>query len=106
MVTRADLPPGAQAVQAMHAAIDFAITYPALTAAWHSASNTLVILVVPDELALGWLEQDARAAGLRVAPFHEPDLDGALTAVAFEPAAGRLLRHLPLALLAGEEVRT
>ncbi len=106
MVTRADLPPGAQAVQAAHAVIDFACTYPSLTATWHAASNVLVILAVPDELALGWLEQDVRAAGLRVAPFHEPDLGGALTAVAIEPAAARLLRRLPLALHAGEEVRT
>ena len=106
MVTRADLPPGIQAVQAAHAVIEFAITHPRLTAAWHAASNTLVILVVPDELALGWLEQDATAAGLRVAPFHEPDLGDALTAVAIEPAAGRLLRRLPLALDAREEVRT
>jgi hypothetical protein len=105
VVTRADLPPGSQAVQAAHAVIDFAITYPRLTASWHAASNTLVILVVPDELALSWLEQDARTAGLRVAPFHEPDLGDALTAVAIEPAAGRLLRRLPLALHAGEEVK-
>lgn len=86
-----------QAVQAAHAALDFAIAHPSLTAAWHSTSNTLVILVVPDELALGWLEQDAQAAGLRVASFHEPDLGDALTAVAIEPAGYRLLRRLPLA---------
>jgi hypothetical protein len=49
---------------------------------------------------------DAAAAGLRTAAFHEPDLDGALTAAAFEPAAHKLLSHLPLALTPGREVRT
>jgi hypothetical protein len=37
-------------------------------------------------------------AGLRVAAFHEPDLDDALTALALEPAASRLVSRLPLAL--------
>ena len=65
---------------------------------WHSDSNTLVLLAAPDELALSWLRADAASAGLRCAAFHEPDLDGALTALALEPAAGRLVAHLPLAL--------
>jgi hypothetical protein len=30
--------------------------------------------------------------------FYEPDLGGMLTAVALEPAARRLVAHLPLAL--------
>lgn len=67
---------------------------------WHSGSNTLVLLAVPDELALSWLYADAVRAGLRAAPFHEPDLGGALTAIAVEPAARRLVAHLPLALRA------
>jgi hypothetical protein len=63
------------------------------------------VLAIADELALGWLCDDTEAAGVRVARFHEPDLAGALTAAAFEPAAARLLSHLPLALSRGEEVR-
>lgn len=59
-----------------------------------------------DELALGWLCADAEAAGYRLSTFHEPDLDGALTAVALEPAARKLLSHLPLALSGGKGVRT
>jgi hypothetical protein len=65
---------------------------------WHSASNTLVLLVAPDELALSWLYADAVTSALRAVAFHEPDLGGALTAVALEPAARRLVAHLPLAL--------
>lgn len=30
--------------------------------------------------------------------FHEPDLDGALTAIALEPDAAHIVRKLPLAL--------
>ena len=120
LVTRVDLAPGAQACQAAHAALDFAVAYPELTGDWHALSNTLVILAARDELALGWLCADAKAAGFRIVQVHEPDLGGALTAAAFAPAAARLVRHLPLALSptgpatsgpvpdssGGEEVRT
>jgi hypothetical protein len=100
-VTRADLAPGTQACQAAHAAFDFAVSCPALTSSWHASSNTLVLLAVPDELALSWLCRDAVAAGLRLVRVHEPDLGGALTAAAIEPAAFRFLRAVPLALADG-----
>ena len=77
--------------------------------AWHSDSNTLVLLAVPDELALSWLWADARSSGLDCVAFHEPDLGDALTALALEPAARRLVAHLPLALCSPtvrREVRT
>jgi hypothetical protein len=90
----------------VHAALDFSLSHFAVVDDWHAASNTLVVLATPDELALGRLCFDAEAAGFRLARFHEPDLDGALTAVALEPAARRLVRHLPLALTRREEVRT
>ena len=101
-MTRADLPPGTQACQAAHAAFDFAIRYPDLTSDWHVTSNTLVLLAVPDELALSWLCRDAEIAGLRVISVHEPDLGDVLTAAAIEPAGARLLRRLPLALTGTE----
>jgi hypothetical protein len=90
----------------VHAAIDFTLTHPELVARWHHSSNTLVVLAARDELSLGWLCDDATAAGLRVVRFHEPDLGHALTAAAFEPGARRLLSHLPLLLSRGREVRT
>jgi hypothetical protein len=105
-VTRDDLPPGTQACQAAHAAFDFAVAHPALVRDWHRTSNTLVILAAADELSLGWLCDDAVAVGLRVVRFHEPDLGGALTAAALEPAAHRLVSRLPLALSGRREVRT
>jgi hypothetical protein len=64
------------------------------------------VLVAADELALGWLAADALTAGVRVVRFHEPDLGGSLTAIALDPAAHRLVRHLPLALSGRREVRT
>jgi hypothetical protein len=59
-----------------------------------------VLLAVPDELSLHSLCAEAIAAGLRLACFHEPDLGGALTAAALEPAGRRLVARLPLALAA------
>jgi hypothetical protein len=86
-----------QACQAIHAALDFAVTFPDLLGDWHAASNTLVVLTVPDELSLSWLCADADAAGLRVVRFCEPDLGDALTAAALEPGGWRLVSRLPLA---------
>jgi hypothetical protein len=57
-----------------------------------------VLLAAADELALTWLYADAVAAGHGAVAVHEPDLSGSLTAVALEPAAYRLVAHLPLAL--------
>ncbi|MEV4510748.1 peptidyl-tRNA hydrolase [Dactylosporangium sp. NPDC049525] len=97
-MTRADLPPGTQATQATHAALDFAVAHPDAFRDWHTDSNTLVLLAACDEDALDRLCAKASAAGHRHVRFHEPDLDGALTAAALEPAAYRLLSHLPVAL--------
>lgn len=86
-----------QTCQVAHAAVQFAITHPETTEAWQRSSGTLAVLAARDELALGWLSADAAIAGLRAVSFHEPDLDGALTAVALEPAACYLVRRLPTA---------
>jgi hypothetical protein len=91
--------------------LQFALAFPWITAAWQRDSGTLAILATRDELALGWLCTDAVLAGLHAISFHEPDLDGALTAVALEPAARDLVRRLPMAMpraltsSEGEEVR-
>ena len=98
MVTRGDLSPAGQACQAIHAAIEFAVAHARCVLDWHLASNVVVLLAAPDELALGWLCDDAEAAGLLLVRFQEPDLGGCLTAAALEPRAYRLVSHLPLAL--------
>lgn len=81
----------------MHAAIEFALRYPGLV------PETLALLAAPDELALWWLCGEAQQDGVAAAAFHEPDLGGALTAVALGPAGYRLARRFPLALQ-GKEV--
>jgi hypothetical protein len=63
-----------------------------------------VVLSAPDEASLQHLHRAALSAGLRAIPFREPDFGDALTALALEPAAHRLVCHLPLALRG--EVRT
>lgn len=90
-----------QGVQAAHAALAFSVEHPELTADW-SPGGTLLLLAAPDELALCWLAADAERDGLPSASFYEPDLGGALTAVAVY-GAGKLCSRYPLA---GEGVRT
>jgi hypothetical protein len=92
VVTRADLPAGLQAVQSVHAALDYAAAFP------DYRHETVIVLAAPDEFALAWLIEHARRAELAAIPFHEADLDGALTAVALEPAASGLCSSYPLAL--------
>lgn len=93
-----------QACQSVHAALDFSVRYAGLVKQWHLTSNTLVLLAAEDELALSYLAEDIERADHKVVRFYEPDLDGALTAVAFEPSSAPLLSHLPLALR--EEVKS
>lgn len=84
------MPPGLQAAQAVHAAIGFTLAHPQLL------PETVILVGVPDELGLAWLLSDAH--GSAHFAVREPDLDGSLTAVAIEPAAGHLCRNLPLLL--------
>lgn len=107
-MTRQDLPVAAQAVQASHAALAFAVDHPAATADWRDSSEVLVLLAVPGELELNRLEQNAAEAGYAYSAFREPDLGDALTAVALEPRARRLTRDICLAFPPDDrgEVRT
>ena len=92
LVTRSDLSPGQQAVQAAHAAVKLASTYAV------PPEETIILLAAPSEAAL--LELLHRCSALRIpfADFFEPDLGWQLTAVAL---IGRLPSHartFPLAL--------
>ena len=100
-VTRSDLPPGLQAAQLGHALIGYVLAQPAQTARWHTRSNNLVCLAVPDEKALSGLVEALVRESVPVLCFHEPDLGGELTAVAVSPDGARLLSSLPLALRLG-----
>ena len=100
VITRDDLSVGYQAVQSSHAAIDFVIKYPELAREWHERSNYLVILSVPSESELQQVVQTLTDRNLLFQPFHEPDIDNQLTAVAIEPSerAKRFCSRFKLAL--------
>ena len=97
-VTRTDLTPGYQAVQSIHAAIQFTQEHPSTTNEWYTISNYLVSLAVQNEHELKHLEHRARDQGLKVSSFHEPDLNNELTAICIEPSpvTQKLVRKIPL----------
>lgn len=97
LVTRSDLSPGQQAVQAAHALQAFNVEWPQEARAWHDGSNTLALLVVPDEATLTRLLHRARRRG-PVSEFHEPDRADELTAIAIGPWGKNITSRLPLAL--------
>lgn len=98
VVVRGDLSPGLACAQAVHAAFAFAGVHPALTTAWQRDSQYLVILSVPDELALTSLMLKAAAADGTYTLWREPDLDDQATALTLGPGsvARRLTANLPL----------
>lgn len=100
IITRADLPQGARAVQSAHAMREFAAEHPAIEKEWHESSNTLVFLEAPDEAALERIHLEASEAGIPASFFREPDLKNSVTALALGPGAAKLecIRHLPLTL--------
>jgi|WetSurMetagenome_2_1015567.scaffolds.fasta_scaffold793502_2 hypothetical protein len=98
LVTREDLPPAQQAVQAAHALTEYLIQHREMASRWHSTSNTLALLSVPTEYSLSQLVDRARRKGFMLSEFREPDRLNELTAVAFEPKAKSLLRNTQLAL--------
>jgi peptidyl-tRNA hydrolase len=98
VIVRSDLPPGAQAAQAVHGAIAFVIDYPVIARYWHLKSNNLVVLQIPNEQCLLHLASRAQDAGIEHTVFREPDFDNTVTVVALEPAGRRLVSNLPLAL--------
>ena len=104
VVTRRDLTPSQQAVQACHAAIDFQHEHPEDSRVWQTKSNYLALLTVADEDALIKLITKAILLGIKHTIFREPDLGNVITAVAFEPtdAARKLTSSCPLM---GKEVQ-
>jgi hypothetical protein len=100
VITRQDLPNGYQAVQGMHAAINFQHEYPEISKIWFNLSNYLAFLSSPDERGLQALLDKFQKKGLKVSAFYEPDIGNQLTAIALEPGeiSRKITSHLPLAL--------
>ena len=88
-VTRADLPVGLRAAQVGHALLSYALQE-------RPVPDNLVILQVSSQAALEALQAALAEEGIDHVGFHEPDLDGELTAIAVDPAGGRHLSQIPL----------
>ena len=73
-------------MQSAHAVADFIISHHEVAKVWHEQSNYLIILSVPTEYDLQRTAQTLSAANLLFSPFHEPDIDNQLTAIAIEPS--------------------
>lgn len=85
-----------QVAQSVHAAFQFAREHPRETAEWLSASQTLVVLAVPDEAAL--LDYALHHGGTARTLVREPDLDDEATALACGPSHWNVaFSSLPLA---------
>lgn len=98
LVTRADLSPAQQAVQAIHALRQFVAEHPEVDREWFETSNTIALLEVANEQALGVLMKKARDRDVPVAAFREPDRANELTAIALGPQGKKLTKNLRLAL--------
>ena len=99
-MTREDILPGYQGVQAGHAAIKFQWEHSQLAKNWFDNSQYLIYLTVPGESFLEILIDKAQRRGICYSVFREPDIDNQITAVAFEPGdeTRKLTQHLPLML--------
>lgn len=94
-MTRRDLLPAQQAVQASHAAIEISRTSPRL---FHPQPN-LIVCVVDDEAALYQLASRLSQSQIPYTLWREPDWNNELTSLATLPLADkqrRLLRGLTL----------
>jgi len=98
VVVRSDLSAGMQIAQSCHALRLFADEHPESDRTWYEQSNNLVVLSVSSKEDLAKLAYDMTNLGIEVSSFREPDLQNDLTAIAIEPAGGRHLSKLPLAM--------
>jgi peptidyl-tRNA hydrolase len=100
VITRADLSPGYQAVQSMHALRQFTAEHPEIDKQWFEQSNYLGLLSVSNESELARLIDKAHKEGIRFSIFREPDIEDQITAIALEPGlkSKKLCSSLKLAL--------
>lgn len=105
VLVRADLAPGYQMAQALHAAVEFSCRHclDRPFRHWHSTSNTVVILAVHDEGSLHFWMRSLQDEGRSFTVFQEPDLLDACTALAclVQPWEQSPFDSLPLALSSG-----
>ena len=101
IAVRADLPPGLQLAQSVHAMAEFWDDHPSFARSWRRRSNFLVVVSVPNEEALLALATEATLGkSLCTTLVCEPDLGDEHTALAIQPGAeaAALCASFPLAL--------
>jgi hypothetical protein len=98
VIVCADLSPGAQACQGIHAAVQFCFDHPEINKQWYVDSNYLSLLAVKNEKELELYIERACIKGFKFSVFQEPDFGNRATAAAFEPKAENLFHKLPKAL--------
>lgn len=101
IVLRDTLDAGQVAAQTAHVTSAFATEHPAVLGGWHTGEGSVVVLSAPGD-ALPRLRDEFASDDVPAASFCEPDLGGAMTAVAVacertHPLVRRRLRRLPLA---------
>lgn len=96
VIIESTLARGLACAQAIHAAFAFREEHPAITEQWRPDNNVVVLTADPSE-PLSALRERLQGAGLALSSFHEPDLNGKLTALCVEPAGKSALRELRLA---------
>jgi hypothetical protein len=82
VLVRTDLTPAQQLCQAVHAAHEAGIRFGT-----PQSVSAVVVCALPDEAALRDARDRLSFKGIRSFAFHEPDLDGQMTALATEPLA-------------------
>lgn len=98
VIVRADLRPGQQAVQGMHAAIQFLHDFPTEEKKWFEESNHVVFLESKNEESLQILFEELVSNGENVSYFREPDYKHELTAIATVQSSSSFFSSLKLAL--------
>lgn len=98
VVVRSDIGAGMALAQACHAVASFGSSFPGPFNAWHLGESNIVCLQARNESHLRELFAGLGADALG-ASFHEPDLDGQMTAFACDRAP-KQWSSLPLALKA------
>lgn len=94
VVVKATLSAGMKAAQAIHAFKAFGTAFPDVESDWFENSNNIVVL---EHFDIDGVAHDLESLGLKLSKFHEPDLDGELTAFCVEPRAWRYLSNVRLA---------
>jgi hypothetical protein len=92
VIIRSDISPEQQAIQAGHAAVEWARKH-----GYRFPHPTFVFLGAKNELHLIWLMIRLILAGKSYTPFHEPDLADQVTAIAVHHIGeSKLFKNLPL----------